>query len=51
MGKTLLPSLSMDILQSTPHSEPKICYNKNYNVECDSQTLQLSSLMLFLYVI
>lgn len=47
MGKTPFPPLSMDILQSPPPSETKICYNKNCVVECDSQTLLLPSQVFF----
>lgn len=40
----------MDILHSLLPSEPKICYNKNCVVECDSQTLLLPSLVVFFNV-
>lgn len=50
MGKTPFPSLFMDILQSPPPRQPKICYNKNCIIRCDSLPFLLPSLVVFFSV-
>lgn len=49
VGKTPLPSLFMDMLQTPPLSQPKFGYNKNCAIKCDSLPLLLPFLGFFFF--
>lgn len=49
VGKTPLPSLFMDMLQTPPLSQPKLGYNKNCAIKCDSLPLLLPFLGFFFF--